>query len=233
MGRRLLFAVSSAIGDGDRENHYDRGVKTPLQVTAITNFVWAGETLAAGGFLLARAGRISSAAGWWALALLAMGASALIGGISHGFFEPEGDTTARRVTDKAKDLTAGVVAFFVLLTAGRQFLGLRAQAVVLVVALVQLGAFAAAAILLDSFLVVIIDYAPPVLLLLALSIIGLPAGTGSWQMIVGLCLAIAASLLQALGVDRFSPLDRNGLYHVVLMVATVFLFLGGLRFTGG
>jgi len=203
-------------------------VKTPLQVTAITNFVWAGETLALGGFLLARAGRVSSAAGWWALALLAMGASALIGGLGHGFFEPEGDTAARRTMDKAKDLSAGAIAFFVLLTAGHQYFGPRAQTIVLVVALVQLAAFAAAAIILDSFLVVIVDYAPPVLLLLVLSIIGLPAGTGSWQMIVGLALAIAASVIQALGVDRFSPLDRNGLYHVVLMVATVFLFLGGL-----
>jgi len=197
-------------------------------VTAITNFVWAGETLALGGFLLARAGRVSSAAGWWAQALLTMGASALIGGLSHGFYEPEGDTAARRVMDKAKDLSAGVVAFFVLLATGRQFFGPRAQVIVLVVALVQFGAFAAAVLLLDSFLVVIVDYALPVLLLLVLSILGLPSGTGSWRMIVGLCLAIAASVIQALGVDRFSPLDRNGLYHVVLMVATVFLFLGGL-----
>ncbi len=135
--------------------------------------------------------------------------------------------------DKAKDLSAGVVAFFVLLTAGRQFFGPRAQLVVLVIAFAQLGAFAAAELLLDSFLVVIIDYAPAVLLLLVLSILGLSEGTGSWQMIVGLALSVAASLFQALGVDRFSPLDRNGLYHLVLMAATVFLFLGGLRLSGG
>jgi hypothetical protein len=208
-------------------------MKTPLQVTAITCFVWAGEALVAGGFLLARAGRVSSAAGWWALAMLSMGISALVGGISHGFFELEGKTPARRVVDKAKDLTAGVVAFFVLLTAGRQFFGPRAQLIVLVIALIQLGAFAATVILLDSFLVVIIDYAPAVLLLLVLSILGLPEGTGSWQMIVGLALSVAASLFQALGVDTFSPLDRNGLYHLVLMAATVFLFFGGLRLSGG
>jgi hypothetical protein len=208
-------------------------MKTPLQVTAITNFVCAGEALAAGGFLLARAGRVSSAAGWWALALLSMGISALLGGIGHGFFEPEGKTPAWRAVDKAKDLAAGVIACFVLLTAGRQFFGAGAQLPVLLVALVQFVAFAAAVILLDSFLVVIIDYAPAVLLLLVLSVIGLPAGTGSWQMIVGLAISIAASLCQALGIDTFSPLDRNGLYHVVLMAATVFLFLGGLRLSGG
>ena len=162
-----------------------------------------------------------------------MGISALVGGISHGFFEPDGKTPARRVMDKAKDLAGGVVAFFVLLTAGRQFVGPRAQLIVLLIALVQFGAFAAAVILFESFLVVIIDYAPAVLLLLVLSILGLPEGAGSWQMIVGLALSVAASLFQALGVDRFSPLDRNGLYHLILMAATVFLFLGGLRLSVG
>jgi len=208
-------------------------MKTPLQATAITNFIWAGEALAAGGYLLASAGLVSSAAGWWALAMLSMGISSLVGGISHGFYEPEGRTPARRAMDKAKDLSACVVAFFVLLATAKQFFGPRAQLIVLLIALVQLGAFAATVILLDNFLVVIIDYAPAVLLLLVLSILGLHEGTGSWQMIAGLALSVAASLIQALGVDRFSPLDRNGLYHVVLMAATVFLFLGGLRLSGG
>lgn len=208
-------------------------MKTPLQITAITNFVWAGEALAAGGYLLARAGRVSSAAGWWALAVLSMGISALVGGIGHGFFEPEGKTPAWRAMDKAKNLSAGLVACFVLLATGWQFFGPRSQLVVLVIALVQFGAFAAAVILLDSFLVVIIDYAPAVLLLLVLSILALAAGTGSWQMVAGLALSVAASFCQALGVDTFSPLDRNGLYHLVLVAATVFLFLGGLRLSGG
>ena len=138
-----------------------------------------------------------------------MGISALVGGISHGFFESEGKTPAWWALDKAKDLATGAIAFFVLLAAGRQFFGPRAQTIILVIALVQLGAFAAAVFLLDSFLVVIANYAPAVLLLLVLSVLGLSEGT-VWQMVVGLALSVAASLLQALGVDTFSPLDRNG-----------------------
>jgi hypothetical protein len=207
-------------------------MKTPLQVTAITNFLWAGEALAGAGFLLARAGGARSAAGAWALALLCMGVSALIGGIDHGFFEPEGNTPLRRVIEKAKNLAAGVLAFFALLTAGRQFFGPKVQTLFLVVGLAQLGIFVVAAILVDSFLVVILDYAPAMILLLVMSCLGLHGGTGSWPMIVGLSLSFAASLVQGLGVDNFSPLDRNGLYHLILMAATVFLFLGGLRLAG-
>ena len=208
-------------------------MKTPLQVTAITNFIWAGEALAAAGFLLARAGSAASAAGFWALAMMSMGVSALVGGIAHGFFEPEGNTPARRMVEKARNMAVGVVAFFALLAVGRQFFGPKAQVVFLLVGLVQLGLFVVAVILLDSFLVAILNYAPAMILLLVMSLLGLASGAGSWQMVVGLVISAAASVVQALGVDRFSPLDRNGLYHLILMAATVFLFLGGLRLAGG
>jgi hypothetical protein len=71
------------------------------------------------------------------------------------------------------------------------------------------------------------------ILFLVMSILGLEAGTGSWQIVAGLLLSVAASVIQALGVDVFSPLDRNGLYHLILMAATVFLSLGGLLLKGG
>jgi hypothetical protein len=210
-----------------------RNPLTPLSVTAITNFLWAAEAFLAAGFLLARSGSISSAAGSWAIAMLFMGIGALVGGIDHGFLEPRGNTPVHRVFEKAKNIAAGILAFFVLLTVGKQFFGAGAQPVFLVVGMVQLGAFIAATLLLDSYLVVILDYAPAMILFLVISILGLEAGTGSWQMIAGLLVSAAASLIQALGVDTFSPLDRNGLYHVLLMAATVPLTLGGLQLKGG
>jgi hypothetical protein len=64
--------------------------------------------------------------------------------------------------------------------------------------------------------------------LLTANILGLRLGLGSGYLIAGILISIAASAAQAAGIDRFSPLDRNGLYHVLVMVAVVFLFLGGL-----
>jgi hypothetical protein len=206
---------------------------TPLSVTAITNFLWAAEAFLAAGFLLGRVRSLSTAAGFWALAMLFMGIGALVGGIDHGFLEPRGNTPVHRVFEKAKNIAAGILAFFVLLTVGKQFFGAGAQPVFLVVGLVQLGAFIAATLLLESYLVVILGYAPAMILFLVMSILGLEAGTGSWQIIAGLLLSVAASVIQALGVDVFSPLDRNGLYHLMLMAATVFLSLGGLLLKGG
>jgi hypothetical protein len=206
---------------------------TPLSVTAITNFLWAAEAFLAAGFLLGKVRSLSTAAGFWALAMLFMGIGALSGGIDHGFLEPRGISPGRRVFEKATRIAAGILAFFTLLTAGWQFFAAEARPAFLAAGLLLFAAYLVATFLLDSFLVVILGYAPAMVLFLVMSILGLEAGTGSWQMIAGLLVSAAASLIQALGVDRFSPLDRNGLYHVLLMAATVLLALGGLLLKGG
>ena len=205
----------------------------PLSVTAITNFVLAAEAFLAAGFLLGRVRSLSTAAGYWALALLFMGISALSGGIDHGFLEPRGSSPARRAFEKATSVAAGILAFFVLLTVGKQFFGPSSDPVFLAAGFLLLAAYLVATFLLDSFLVVILGCAPAMILFLVMSLLGLRSGTGSWQIIAGLLVSAAASLIQALGVDAFSPLDRNGLYHVVLMPATILLALGGLLLKGG
>ena len=81
----------------------------------------------------------------------------------------------------------------------------------------------------DSFLDVIVNYAPVMLLFLAMNIVGLRKGTGSMQMITGILILSAASAIQAVGWDRLTPLDHNGVYHVVSILGVVFLYLGGAR----
>ena len=67
------------------------------------------------------------------------------------------------------------------------------------------------------------------LLLLLVSVRGLKHGTGSWQMVVSVFVLLAASEVQALGVNVFSPLDHDGLYHAISMVGVVFMYWGGQR----
>jgi hypothetical protein len=75
---------------------------------------------------------------------------------------------------------------------------------------------------------VIINYAPILLILLVVNLVGLPSGSGSWFFITGIMISIAASVCQALGVDKFLPLDHNGLNYVIVMAAVAFFFAGGL-----
>jgi Na+/serine symporter len=101
--------------------------------------------------------------------------------------------------------------------------------VVLAAGIVQFAIDTAAVLLVDSFLDVILNYAPVIVLLLAMSAIGLKKGTGSWAMIAGILVLFLASGIQAMGVDTLTPLDHNGLYHVVSMAGVAFLYVGGKR----
>jgi hypothetical protein len=44
-------------------------------------------------------------------------------------------------------------------------------------------------------------------------------------MILGILVTFIASALEGIGVDLFAPLDRHGLYHIVMMIAIVLLFV--------
>jgi|WetSurMetagenome_2_1015567.scaffolds.fasta_scaffold149862_2 hypothetical protein len=202
------------------------------EVTAITNFTAAGEAFLAAGFLLGRFPPSASAAFFWALAMLFLAAGLFLGGLDHGFFEPKGNTRNRMIMQKLTWICAGIMTFFTLLTALDQFAPKELFFPFFLAAIFQLAIFSVLAIRFNNFLVVIINYAPVILLLLILNLVGLSSGSGSISMILGILISIAASAFQALGVDRFSPLDRNGLYHFLLMAALIFFFRGGLTLKG-
>ncbi|MBN2086455.1 MAG: hypothetical protein JW748_14645 [Anaerolineales bacterium] len=199
-----------------------------LEITAMTCFIAAGEAFLAAGFLLGRAPLSASASVFWGFTMLFLAAGLLLGGLDHGFFEPKGDTRGRMIMQKATWICTGIMTFFTLLTALYQFAPAGWRIPIQIIGLVQFLIFCFFAIRIHNYLVVIINYAPILLILLVLNIVGLPAGTGSWWFITGILISIIASIVQALGIDHFSPLDRNGLYHVVVMAAMVFLFAGGL-----
>jgi hypothetical protein len=202
------------------------------EVTAITNFILSCEAFLAGGFLLARAPSAPSAGYFWALAILALAAGTLVGGIDHGFFEQKGDTKSRMVMQKATWILTGIMTFLALLTVLYQFANGALRLVFVCVGLVQLVLFAFLAVRIHNFLIVIINYAPVLIALLVLNLIGIGNGTGSWYMVAGVLVSFLAGALQALAVDTFTPVDRNGIYHVVMMAAVALFFLSGLSVKG-
>lgn len=200
-----------------------------LAVTAITNFILASEAFFVAGLLAARPKARFSAAWLWAAALFTLALSALIGGIDHGFFEPQGQTPVRKVIEHFNWFVIGVLTFLVFVTAARQFLAPSLQRIALAVAGLQLAVYTVLILFVDDFLVVMLSYAPVMLLFLGLNLAGLKSGTGSWPMAAGILIAFAASAVQALGIDMFTPFDRNSLYHFGMMLAVAGLCAGGLR----
>jgi hypothetical protein len=198
-----------------------------LAVTSITNFVLAAELFFLAG-LMVKTPKARFSAGWfWAGAMVALASSALLGGIDHGFVEPAG--LSRYLIQRPNWIVVGVATFCMLMATARQFFPPRWQRPALVLGLVQLGVYTVAVLQVEDFRIVIANYLPVMLLLLALSIAGLRRGTGSWQMIAGIAVLMAASAVQALGVDVPGPLDNDGLYHLVSMAGVLLMYLGGQR----
>ncbi len=197
---------------------------TSLAITSITNFVLAGEVLFLGGRMTGTKKVRFSAAWYWSGMLLLLGLGALIGGIDHGFFEASGQ---RYFVERGNWIVLGAMTFFVLMTMAKQFWPPRLQRVALLAGVVQFAANTIVVLLIDSFLDVVLNYAPVILLLLIMNFVGLRNGTGSWMTIGGILVLLGASAIQAMGVDVFMPLDHNGLYHVISMIGALLLYLGG------
>ncbi len=200
---------------------------TAAALTAITDLVLAAEVLFLAGRLTAFPKARFSAAWFWSAVLLLLGIAALLGGIDHGFFETA--NLPRYWIERPNWIVLAAMTWCVLMTISMQFFSPRLQRIVLVVGMVQFIIDAILALRIDSFLVVILNYTPVMVLMLILNCIGLRKGLGSPAMIAGILILFAGSAIQALGVDAFSPLDHNGLYHVVCMLGAAFLYEGGRR----
>ncbi len=198
-----------------------------LAITAITNFILAAELFFLAGMMAKTPKARFSAAWFWGGAMVALATSTFLGGVDHGFVESAG--LSRYFIQRPNWVVLGVATFCVLLATSRQFFPPNWQRPALAVATIQLGVYAVAVLAIGDFTVAIVNYAPVVVLLLVLSIVGLRDGTGSWQMVVGIVVLLAASAVQALRVDVLSPLDHDGLYHVIFIVGAPFLYLGGQR----
>jgi len=198
-----------------------------LAVTSITDFILASEVLFLAGMLVNMPKARFSAAWFWSGAMVLLGVAALIGGIDHGFFEVAG--LPRYFIQRANWIVLGAMTFFILMATAMQFFSIQTQRRCMLFGLVQFIANTVATLLIDSFLVVVLNYSPVMALLLAMNFIGRKTGTGSWTMIAGILILFAASAIQALGIAVSSRLDHNGLYHLVSMLGVLFLYFGGLR----
>jgi hypothetical protein len=200
---------------------------TALAITAITDFLLASEAFFLAGRLSSKPKDRFSAAWYFSGVLLLLGIAALLGGIDHGFFQPA--NLPRYIIQRSDWIVLGGVTFCLLMTTARQFWAPAVQRIALIVAMVQFAVDTVAVLWVDSFAAVILNYAPVMLLLLVMNFAGLRSGTGSRHMVAGILILFAASAVQAVRVDVFSPLDHNGLYHFLSMIGVAFLYAGGVK----
>ena len=169
-------------------------------------------------------GAVSIVLGWklvrrarlWALAFLALGVAALLGGTWHGFWQDE------RLW-KATTLSVGVASFgMVAGSAVRTTRGAIRQTLLGVAAL-KLVLYSLWMLRHDDFMWVVADTASALLVVGALY---------AWRfnawMLAGVAVSVLAGGVQAGGLRLHEHFNHNDLYHVVQMAA-MFLFYRGLE----
>ncbi len=212
--------------DPRREFLYNDRV-TALAVTALTDFLLAAQVLFLAGRMSARPHMRFSAQWYFSGFLFLLGSAAFLGGIDHGFIQPAG--LPRYAIQRADWILLAGVTFFLLVATARQFFPARFQRLALAVAFAQFTGASVAAWTAGSFLAVIVNYAPVLVLLLVLSVAGRKKYDGWSWMASGILILFAASAVQAIGSDRWAPLDGDGLFHLISMPGAYCLYRGGLR----
>ena len=115
------------------------------------------------------------------------------------------------------------MTFCLLMSTAAQFFSPRARRRILVIAIFQFAANILVVLTIDSFLDVVLNYAPVMIFVLVMDL----RGPGPRPIVAGILIMALAAAIQSAGLDALSPLDHNGLYHVVCMVGVVFLYAGG------
>ena len=122
----------------------------------------------------------------------------------------------------------GGVTFCLLMTTARQFWPPAVQRIALIVAVIQFAVDTAAVLWIESFLGCDPELRPGHVAAAGNECRRPSEWQGSPHMIAGILILFAASAIQAARVDVFSPLDHNGLYHLLSMIGVGFLYAGGV-----
>ncbi|MBK1618661.1 hypothetical protein CKO42_09490 [Lamprobacter modestohalophilus] len=199
---------------------------TDLALSASTNAILAVFIAFLAGLSFRSDQDRTSAAGLFAIYLLLGALANLLGTIHHGFIEGTGHAadvplrTATRVV-----VALGVFSF--LMSTARQFMSTLGLWISLAIGLAGLAFTIWVVATADNFLVLVAANSAVMLMTLALHLWGLRKGNGSWMMCVGIVLAIAASLLIPFDSQGIAGLGLYGTFHVALIPAVLFQYLGG------
>ncbi len=165
----------------------------------------------------------------WILVLALLAVASVLGAVAHGF-DLSSDTIY--LLWQPLFLSLGLVVALFVVAAAHDGLGPATARRLLIPALVVGACFYLVTLLFPGTFLVFVLY-EAVAMLLALGLyVRLALQTGerwAWLMVLGIALNIAAAGIQASGTVRLNlgvPLDHNGVFHVVQMVAIVVLVVG-------
>jgi hypothetical protein len=200
---------------------------TDLAVSALTDVILACMMFFLAGLSFNGVTR-GTAACSWAVTMVLMGASSMLGAIDHGFYESINHPAHGTLLIVTRWVIV-LASLGMLISTARQFLPRGWRKVVLGLGVVGALVTMVGIALSENFLIVIASYSVVLLLTLGLHLAGLRSGRGSWEMCAAILVSIGASLMGPLGYTGPEWLGLYGTYHVVLMPAGILFYLAGRR----
>jgi hypothetical protein len=151
---------------------------------------------------------------FWALAFLAVGVAALLGGTWHGFWQSE-------LLWKATTLAAGVASFGMVVGSANVAATGKLRSALIGFASVKLAIYSVWMLSHDEFIWVVVDTGS------ALAIVGL-LHILRWNpwMVAGVAVSVMGALVQASGFALHAHFNHNDLYHVIQTAAMLVFYVG-------
>ena len=196
-------------------------------VTLATDYLLASLTLFLAWRLHARAERQLARIAW-ALAFLALGTGAALGGTWHGFATI--DASLRVVLWKATVLAIGVASAAMIFGSARAMAGPALRRGLAGFAVVAFVIYAGWMLFHNAYVFVVVDTAAAMVIVAALHAFPPAAwrSPGSRWMVAAVVLSAIAAAVQACRWAPHPNFNHNDLYHVLQMVAMA-LFYAGAR----
>ena len=156
----------------------------------------------------------------WALAFLALGLGALLGGTWHGFWKSD-------ALWKATTFCVGVASFGMVAGSAFALTSRRVRNVLTGFAIAKLAAYSLWMLEHDEFIWVVLDTAIA---------FGIVAALHLWRfngwMLAGVGVSVLAGLVQASGFALHAHFNHNDLYHVIQTGAMLLLYRGVRAYAG-
>jgi len=196
-----------------------------VPMNVLTDYLLAGLATGFAVLLWRKAGHTSQR--FWVVAFVAAALAALLGGSWHGFHD-RWPPVVTRVMWRMTTAAIGLSGLFLLLGCLRAELGKPWRDWFSWLAVGKFLLYLAVVNRSDSYAIVIAEYAPNLLAVLAISLLRVKVSAAARWSIAGVLVACAAAAAQYSGLSLHSYFNHNDLYHLVQAVSFGLFFRAGL-----
>lgn len=200
-------------------------IPTGEVVTMVTDYLLAATGFGAAMWLWKSAAGVPGR--WWAVAFVATGVAAVLGGTSHGY-APVIDKQTHGLVWRLTYVTVGIANFCILYGAALAAVPRRFFRAAVAVLLARMLAVAAALIVVAQFRFVLYDYAITLVGLLALAAaLGARRQPGARWIVAGVAASTIGAVVQLARIGQGRVFNHNDLFHVVQAIGIALYARGG------